>query len=927
MKNVGLFGCIDDAKIKNVGVVNCNIVGRSNVGGLAGNSGTTLNTYNTSYIEDCYTTGSVVGQDTLGGLVGYSNRCELKTCSSTADVSGHDVLGGLIGCSRSIILVNSYATGNVVGNYRVGGLLGYGYGAIVNCYAAGHIMGDSAVGGLCGYNSDVEKYSDGVDNSFWDIESSNIDSSSGGTGKTTAEMKTQSTFTDVYWNFEYIWTIDPTKNNGYPILDNRIPQAPTEIEEGYTIIKTSDQLMWLALTEDAWYGHYKLGNDIDMQGYRWTPIGGDNYKSAGDRIFSGEFDGQGHIISNLKCDMANIDDIGLFGFVGDAQIKNLGIVNCNIIGNNNVGGLVGEIVISKIENCYATGNVIGNDNIGIVVGSSYSMTLVNTYATGNVVGNNNVGGLVGEVGNGKIENCYTTGTVVGQDSLGGLIGYQHSGYVKTCSSSVDVSGQEALGGLIGNSLYTMILNSYATGNVDGNYRVGGLLGAVSRSGYVLNSYATGTVKGDSAVGGLCGYNMEKVENCFWDIESSNIDSSSGGVGKTTAEMKTQSTFTDADWNFEYIWSIDPTKNNGYPIFDNRIPLPPTEKEEWYTIIRTSDDLMWLALTEEAWFRSYKLGNDIDMQGYQWTPIGRFDSYCFSGEFDGQGYMISNLQCDMPHTNYVGLFGYLYNAKIKNMGIVNCNIVGNNNAGVLVGMAEESKIENCYTTGLITGTNNVGGLIGTSSETNILNCYSKAGVMGSSKVGGFVGEFDDASTATNCYAAGRITGDSAVGGFCGYNNKCRMEQCFWDIESSNIDSSAGGKGKTTAEMKTKSTFTDAGWDFETIWDISADINDGYPFLKEVTVAVIESIVATTNLTCAPNPCSTSSKIGYSVNNAGFVNIAVYDIQGNEITTLVNNYKNAGSYEAIFNVSELPAGVYFISINTAETMETKKINVIR
>jgi hypothetical protein len=52
--------------------------------------------------------------------------------------------------------------------------------------------------------------------------------------------------------------------------------------------------------------------------------------------------------------------------------------------------------------------------------------------------------------------------------------------------------------------------------------------------------------------------------------------------------------------------------------------------------------------------------------------------------------------------------------------------------------------------------------------------------------------------------------------------------FWDIETSGEPNSAGGTGKTTAEMKTMSTFTDAGWDFVEIWGIGE--NQTYPFLR-------------------------------------------------------------------------------------------------
>jgi len=69
--------------------------------------------------------------------------------------------------------------------------------------------------------------------------------------------------------------------------------------------------------------------------------------------------------------------------------------------------------------------------------------------------------------------------------------------------------------------------------------------------------------------------------------------------------------------------------------------------------------------------------------------------------------------------------------------------------------------------------------------------------------------------------------STRSGFC-FKNEGTITNCFWDTETSGQATSDGGTGKTTAEMKTQSTFTDAGWDFTTpIWTIQAEINDGYP----------------------------------------------------------------------------------------------------
>ena len=94
------------------------------------------------------------------------------------------------------------------------------------------------------------------------------------------------------------------------------------------------------------------------------------------------------------------------------------------------------------------------------------------------------------------------------------------------------------------------------------------------------------------------------------------------------------------------------------------------------------------------------------------------------------------------------------------------------------------------------------------------------------------------TITNCYSTGLITGDVYAGGLCGTNDaNSTTNYCFWDVETSdtavgigyNLSSSSGVTGKTTVEMKTPSTFFDAGWDLVTVWNIEQ--GQTYPLLRK------------------------------------------------------------------------------------------------
>ena len=200
----------------------------------------------------------------------------------------------------------------------------------------------------------------------------------------------------------------------------------------------------------------------------------------------------------------------------------------NVIGSgSDIGGLVGRMDDSIIENSYATGNVstkagTNGNNIGGLVGYQWSSNAISgSYATGRVTGGNtsyNVGGLIGE-SRGNVTYCYSTiGSVYGYQNIGGFIGYQNSSTTVSYSySTKDVEGKDVnIGGLSGIS-YGRVENSFAKGDVTFHYSkrfIGGLVG--SHHGTTINSFSSGEVKyaggnngnwsGDKHIGSLFGYN-------------------------------------------------------------------------------------------------------------------------------------------------------------------------------------------------------------------------------------------------------------------------------------------------------------------------------------------------------------------------------------------------------------------------------------
>jgi len=82
---------------------------------------------------------------------------------------------------------------------------------------------------------------------------------------------------------------------------------------------------------------------------------------------------------------------------------------------------------------------------------------------------------------------------------------------------------------------------------------------------------------------------------------------------------------------------------------------------------------------------------------------------------------------------------------------------------------------------------------------------------------------------------------------------------------------------------------------------------------------------------PNPFNPSTNIGFRISADGFVSLKVYDVLGNEITTLVNEHKPAGSYEVEFrpesSIKHPASGIYFYQLKAGDYLETKKMILIK
>ena len=238
----------------------------------------------------------------------------------------------------------------------------------------------------------------------------------------------------------------------------------------------------------------------------WIPIGDYYYDDSNTFVeaFTGNFDGQGHTISNIhiiqNVHSENGGQIGFFGGIGGfnasqngitplihditfrdahvtgssensgilagyiqhSDIKNVTIENGFIQGAGNTGGLIGSSRQSTISHSSSSAVVTGDYSVGGLIGYGVSISVKSNYATGNVTGTNiNVGGVIGQAQYSKIENNYALGTVNSTSSrIGGLVGHSDSSTLNTNYSRSKVSGIESIGGLAGRAFSSTLTNNF-----------------------------------------------------------------------------------------------------------------------------------------------------------------------------------------------------------------------------------------------------------------------------------------------------------------------------------------------------------------------------------------------------------------------------------------------------------------------------------
>ncbi len=245
----------------------------------------------------------------------------------------------------------------------------------------------------------------------------------------------------------------------------------------------------------------------------------------------------------------------------------------------------------------------------------------------------------------------------------------------------------------------------------------------------------------------------------------------------------------------------------------------------------------------------------------WRPIGDDTNVIgltggdFTGEFQGNGYAISNLFIDRDTTDDVGLFARIgTGGLVQNLALKEVKVTGQMNTGGLAG-TNAGTIQWVYVTGTVTGDggtgglvghqngdgltaeprvaasystvtvdtsggsgNNTGGLVGLNNVGDIIASYATGNVTGSTNsVGGLVGSHhNSASAIIASYATGTVTASGATpGGLVGDVQSGTITNSYWDTATSTITTGSNGTGQTTSALQSPTGYTGiyANWDVD------------------------------------------------------------------------------------------------------------------
>ena len=796
--DIGLFSVTShDAQIKNIGLLNVNVRGNSNVGSLVG--------HNNGVIINSYATGEVSGSSSsIGGLVAHNGYAGLiRSSFANVNVRGSEQVGGLVGWHIGRI-TNSYAAGTVsvtgTDDVSMGGLVGrvgQNDGSIINSYAVGRVIpgvnNASNAGGLVGITTGT------VIASYWDTQTSEQQSSAGGDGaiaRTTTQLQSLTipgaTPMDTYYGWDTkIW--DFGDNEHYPALrytrgglnacnadlaaSSMRPRCGVALPQQsgrnkglagvFLLVNGEDMTEELTPTFSPLSNSYNVtialteGTDTNIQ---FRPYAFNDKativmtKQSGKRdYFAGKLNGElSHeillddttILQIVVADPINEDTNTTYTFMITVPLK------------------VSEVTLSAQPPANSDGTINEGSDVSLmldVIGGSREYSYTWSQISGAAL------------------TLETINTAVLNVAI-------PADFIVSPATTAEVAFNVMVDDGSATTSRSIILTINRIDN-----------GTPVITAEVSSSRLAILAQTDPDGGDVFSYQWQQLD---FGGEWTNVD------GATTATYWYQS---NPNISIYYRVNIEHIDGQGYTTIDQQGPL------RTGVIDDDGDGLIDIYYLEDldairyelngggykvnmhattnmrgcplAGCGGYELRRDLDFNvdaSYAstsnkvmwttapgWRPIGLTarcinsrGEYCFSSVFEGNDYTIANLQISRA-SNYTGLYTWLHaDGKIRNVGLLDVDIKfvsgRPSRVGALVGESI-GVIINSYATGAVFGYSFVGGLVG-HNEGAIINSYFIGGVTGDVRVGGLNGT--NSGRITNSYATATVNSNGSTGGLVG-----------------------------------------------------------------------------------------------------------------------------------------------------------------
>ena len=801
-----LAGSARNTDISGITVNSGTVKGTEYCGGIVGEiSGSSLSGC-INKIDIVGDSGSSDGNTNIGGIVGCADgSSSITNCANYGNVKGYALVGGIAGTAKKTTIENVFSSGDVTCIVTI--QTGARTGLVV-----GNINEDVTISGNVIYNSEVNlSYgtTQQAAKAFGYISSSSTVTESDATGMTNKLLATgkaayllngsspngvwgQQIGVDIYPVLDsnkkvyggYKDCLEITYSNNQEELsenpvhhydngfckDCHVYQPATLNANGKYEIGNAGQLYWFAalVNGDARVCDYNetdnptgtkqnraasavLTADITVDNKRiWTPIGWDE---SGD-VYEGTFDGQFHTIKGLYYEGSASQGIGLFSQLERGTIQNVGVVDFSFSSTNTVFAVAGICAYNSgtIKNCFCIGEI-------------------HSGRAGGVCANNQ----------GYLSDCYFSGKIVDETNAGNVGGvcYYNAVSISNCYHNIDLFPGKAIErdwGYLAGDAFGKTTAEFASGEVA--YL---LQGNQSEAvwGQTIGSEPYPVFNGAKVYEGYVAC-LKQYSNSELSTTPTPHDYSKNGICNTCHAYKPATLTTD-----KYDIDNDGTNDNVYEIYN-------AGQLYWFAAL-VNGDTGFEGVTEADGTANARLMNDIIVnanvlngQGELnagtsytvWTPIGNSSSD-FRGIFDGAGHSVSGLYINDTETGFVGFFAYS-RGTIKNVGVVDSYIKGNEHVAGVCAYNMYGTISNCYNEGTVCGGGNyVGGVCSESYGGTVTNCYNAGAVSGTGShyVGGLCGDNYN-GTITYSFNRGKVSGVSYVGGICGRDNDGNIKNCYY-----------------------------------------------------------------------------------------------------------------------------------------------------